>query len=118
MMWDVDPGHPEGLAEQIAANIRRGVAGGSLAVGEQLPPASQLGKLLAVNQNTVLVAYRSLRDEGILEFRRGRGVRVVQGPSEAALQEAGRQFILAARNLGYRSDDLPALVRRLEEGLA
>lgn len=118
MLWDVNPNRAEGLAEQIAANIRRGIADGTLPTGECLPPATQLGRLLEVNPNTVLVAYRALRDEGLLEFRRGRGVRVIKEPSEAALYEAGRQFILAAKNLGYRHEDLPTLVQRLDQGLS
>ena len=72
MLWTVDPASRLPLQEQIAGCVRRAVAEGLLAVGEQLPPASELAEALAVDRNTVLAAYRRLRDDGVLEFRRGR----------------------------------------------
>ncbi|MEU4521688.1 GntR family transcriptional regulator [Amycolatopsis sp. NPDC024027] len=52
------------------------MASGELAVGEQLSPAAEPAGALSVDRNTVPAAYRRLRDEGVLEFRRGRGARV------------------------------------------
>ncbi len=80
MLWTVDHSSRSSLAEQIAASIRRGLAGGELSPGERLPPAHELAEALGVDRNTVLGAYRALRDSGLLEFRRGRGVRVVDDP--------------------------------------
>ena len=57
----------------MCAEIRRAIADGEIGPGERLPPARDLAALLQVNTNTVLRALRLLRDEGLLEFRRGRG---------------------------------------------
>src|SRR5213076_303618 len=67
---------PTDLHEQVAAEIRRAIADGEARPGERLPPAQDLAAILGVNRNTVLRALRDLRDEGLLDFRRGRGVTV------------------------------------------
>ena len=59
------------LFEQVAGQIRRAIAEGEARPGERLPPAKDLAAVLGVNANTVLRALRLLRDEGLLEFRRG-----------------------------------------------
>ena len=77
-MLDVklDRGDPTDLYEQVAGEIRRAIADGEAKPGERLPPAKDLAAVLGVNTNTVLRALRVLRDEGLLEFRRGRGITV------------------------------------------
>jgi GntR family transcriptional regulator len=57
------------LHQQVAAEIRRAIADGGAKPGECLPPAKDLAAVIGVNTNTVL---RALRDEGLLELRRGR----------------------------------------------
>ena len=64
------------LHEQVAGEIRRAIADGEAKPGQRLPPAKDLAAVLEVNTNTILRALRVMRDEGLLEFRRGRGITV------------------------------------------
>jgi DNA-binding transcriptional MocR family regulator len=70
---EIDHSSPVPLHEQVAAAIRRAIAEGEARSGERLPPARDLAAVLGVNANTVFRALRALRDEGLVEFRRGRG---------------------------------------------
>lgn len=114
MLWTIDHAAQTSLPEQIAGCVRRGVADGRLAVGDRLPPAQELAEALAVDRNTVLAAYRQLRGAGILEFRRGRGVRVAEhAPAPAEVGSAAREFVAAGRRHGYSRADLIKLVEEL-----
>lgn len=104
---------PTELHLQVAAEIRRALAEGEARPGERLPPARDLAAELGVNPNTVLRALRDLRDEGLLEFRRGRGVTVSGTPEQGALLARARELVELARRHGYRRED----VIRLIEGL-
>jgi DNA-binding transcriptional regulator YhcF (GntR family) len=113
MLWVVDAGSAVPLHEQVAASVRRALVEGTLGAGERLPPARAVADAVAVDPNTVLRAYRTLRDEGVLEFRRGRGVRVAEGATpRAELNAAIRDLVALARRHGYPSTEL---VRMIEE---
>lgn len=114
MLWNLDLAAPSPLHEQLAGAVRRGVAQGSLTPGERLPAASELAGLLDVNANTVLRAYRTLRDEGVLTFRRGRGVTVsALAPDRAGLVDAARELITVGRRQGLGVADLTRLLEEL-----
>ena len=66
--------------------------------------------MLGVNTNTVLRALRQLRDEGLLEFRRGRGVTVTGTAQRSAVVDRARDLVLYARQHGYRLDELLAII--------
>src|ERR1700709_1359370 len=103
MYWSLDPDSQLSLHAQIAGSVRRAIAAGQLSEGDRLPPAVELGEALAVDRNTVLAAYRTLRDEGVLEFRRGRGVRVAVGAvAPAELGQAIRSLLAVAERQGYQ----------------
>jgi GntR family transcriptional regulator len=101
---------PTDLYEQVAAEIRRAIADGEAKPGERLPPAKDLAAILDVNTNTVLRALRILRDEGLLEFRRGRGVTVAGTPERGAVVARTRELVEFARSHGYRTDELVRLI--------
>ena len=110
----VDRASPVTLHDQVAASIRRAIADGEARPGERLPPARDIAAELGVNTNTVLRALRLLRDEGILEFRRGRGVTVSGQPDQAEIIAAARHLVDLARRHGYRRRDVVDLITRLE----
>lgn len=98
------------LYEQVAADLRRAIADGEAKPGERLPLAKDLATVLGVNTNTVLRALHVLRDEGLLEFRRGRGITVSGTPERGAVLAKVHELVALARANGYRSDELVALV--------
>ena len=106
----IDRQEPTELFEQVAAEIRRAIADGEAEPGERLPPAVDLAAILGVNRNTVLRALRDLRDEGLLEFRRGRGVTVTGTPQQGAVHRHARELVELAREHGYRREELLALI--------
>ena len=102
---------PTDLHEQVAAEIRRAIAKGEAHPGERLPSALDLASVLKVNRNTVLRALRQLRDEGLLEVRRGRGATVVATPEQGELHARVRELVEFARHHGFRRDELVDLIR-------
>jgi DNA-binding transcriptional regulator YhcF (GntR family) len=95
---------------QVAAEIRRAIADGEAKPGERLPPARDLAAVLDVNTNTVLRSLRLLRDEGLLEFRRGRGISVAGTPEQGAVLARARELVRFAREQGYRTDELVRII--------
>lgn len=108
MLVRVDPDSPYGLAEQIASQVRGALASGGLVPGERLPAARELAAGLDVNMHTVLRAYSMLRDEGLIELRRGRGaqVRGDVNVNRAALDDEIRAVVDSARRIGLDRDQL------------
>ena len=109
----VDKSDPTDLYEQVAGEIRRAIAEGEAKPGERLPPAKDLAAVLGVNTNTVLRSLRLLRDEGLLEFRRGRGVSVAGTPERGAVIARARELVDFARLHGYRVDELVKIIEEV-----
>ena len=106
----VNKADPTDLYEQVAAEIRRAIADGEAKPGERLPAAVDLAAILGVNKNTVLRSLQILRQEGLLEFRRGRGITVAGTPERGAVVQRARELVEFARKHGYGLDDLHELI--------
>jgi GntR family transcriptional regulator len=114
-MLSVNVDHAEQtlLHEQVAAEIRRSISEGEAKPGDRLPPAKDFAAVVGVNTNTVLRAFHQLRDEGLLEFRRGRGITVAGTPERGLVLTRGREFVRFARSQGFRREDLIRLIEQI-----
>ncbi|SEM08342.1 GntR family transcriptional regulator [Rhodococcus maanshanensis] len=113
MLIRIDQTAAEPLYEQVASSVRRAIAVGEAAPGERLPVARDLAASLDLNVHTVLRGYQLLRDEGLIELRRGRGAVVTADASgRGRLQEALRDLVAEARRIGMGATELTALVTK------
>lgn len=117
MLLRVDHGSSTPLSDQIAAGIRGALSRGEINAGERLPSARALAASIEVNLHTVLRAYAQLRDEELIDLRRGRGAVVCAGttPLHTSAATAARTFVTEARRLGLGTDQMLDLIRRTSE---
>jgi len=110
----IDPASQVPLGDQVAAAVRRNIATGAIGPGDRLPAARDLAASLDVNVHTVLRGYQLLRDEGLIELRRGRGAVVSAAATAdgAELAEATGRLVAAARRLGLAEGDVLEAVRQ------
>lgn len=107
MLITVDPSSPESLADQVAAAVRSAVASGRAAPGDRLPSARTVAATLGINLHTVLRGYQRLRDEGLVELRRGRTA-VITGAADQLrlrLAAAAEEFARAALESGAAEEE-------------
>jgi GntR family transcriptional regulator len=110
----IDRSDPLPLHEQVAAEIRRAIADGEAEPGDRLPLARDLAAVLGVNRNTVLRALHILRDEGLLEFRRGHGIKVTGTKERSDLLTQVHDLVSSARRSGYRKSELIAMIEAVK----
>jgi GntR family transcriptional regulator len=101
------------LHDQVAAEIRRDISNGDVLPGQRLPPAHDMAAVLGVHSNTVLRALRILRDEGVLEFRRGRGVTVSGEPERGIIWAQAQELLTQARRFGLQREDVVSIIESL-----
>jgi DNA-binding transcriptional regulator YhcF (GntR family) len=58
-------------------------------------------------------ALRQLRDEGLLEFRRGRGIPVAGTPERGAVVQRAKELIAFTRRQGYQLDELVEIIENV-----
>jgi len=59
------------------------------------------------------LGYQLVRDEGLLEFRRGRGITVAGSPEQGAVTARAHELVCFARQHGYRLDELLGIIERV-----
>lgn len=115
MLVRIDHASPRPLAEQISSAIRGAALRGEVGPGDRLPSARALATSIDVNLHTVLRAYATLRDEGLIDLRRGRGavIRDEFDSAAAALAESAKNFVELARTAGLDTDAMIALIKEI-----
>jgi GntR family transcriptional regulator len=109
----IDPASSAPLFEQLAASVRDEIGRQSLAPGDRLPAARDVAGSLDVNIHTVLRAYQLLRDEGLVDLRRGRGAVITDRAAHfSPLAAAIPALVAEARRLGLTADQVVSLVRK------
>jgi GntR family transcriptional regulator len=110
----INPESDAPLFAQISASVRADAAAGRVKPGDRLPAARDIAAALRVNVHTVLHAYQDLRDEGLVELRRGRGAVVTEQASTlASLHHDIHDLVARARAAGLAPDALAALVKEI-----
>ncbi|NLA65030.1 MAG: GntR family transcriptional regulator [Leucobacter sp.] len=116
MLISIDAASERPIYEQIADSVRRAMSSGVLKESEKLPPASEVAAGLAVNKHTVLRAYQDLRDEGLVDLRRGRGAVVTSAANTlVALLRDAEKLAIKAAGLGVSAETLTAMVAQAYE---
>jgi DNA-binding transcriptional MocR family regulator len=85
------------LYSRLARAIRSAIESGELTSGTRLPPERPLAEALAVSRTTVVLAYKGLRELGLVESRQGSGTWVPRRatPSRPAPRdERSRSFLV------------------------
>jgi GntR family transcriptional regulator len=103
------------LFEQVASSVRGDILSGRLVPGDRLPSAREVAEALDINLHTVLRAYQQLRDEALIDLRRGRGAMV--SASAAPLAELASDLaalVHRASSLGISPTTLATLVTEIE----
>nr|WP_055504225.1 winged helix-turn-helix domain-containing protein [Nonomuraea pusilla] len=104
---------------RIAEDIRRDIASGRYAVGEQLPVARELSERYGVAMMTIGNALAVLREEGLIETRQGAGSFVIRTPesetSAPAAEEHSEEFRILSEQLREIRQHMAKLTVRLDE---
>ncbi|MCB2026823.1 MAG: GntR family transcriptional regulator, partial [Ottowia sp.] len=79
----VDQTQGVSLYIQVANILRYAILSGAIAPGSRLPTVVELGDHFKVARITIREAIRVLAEEGLLVSSRGRGIHVLQHPSQS-----------------------------------
>ncbi|ASQ95716.1 GntR family transcriptional regulator [Streptomyces sp. 11-1-2] len=105
---------PGALYQQVAAEIRSGIAAGEYKPGAPLPSETQLIERYKVSRPTVRKAIAALRAEGLIEVIHGKGsyVRALPAPAvtiERTITRSGKAFRVGHR--AWEQAEEPAVHR-------
>ncbi len=114
MLIRTDPTSDQPLFAQVASSIRADAAAGRIRPGDRLPAAREVAASLGINLHTVLRAYQELRDEGLVDMRRGRGAVVTDAATPLAeLHDDIRALAERAHSLGLSTDSLASIIKEM-----
>ena len=105
------------IYQQVAGQIREGVARGKLQDEDRLPSVRELSRKLVVNPNTIARVYTELEREGVLNTRQGLGVFVAAPRAELTkrardnrVSEMLNGLLTEAVHLGFTAEEVTRMV--------
>jgi GntR family transcriptional regulator len=117
---DGDTGVPYYL--QVVQQVKRLVASGAIAPGDQLPTVRDMASDLVLNPNTVAKAYQELERDGVVETRRGLGTFACAPTNPLTIQERTsavaaflKKALVEAEQLAIAPAEVARLLRQLIE---
>jgi GntR family transcriptional regulator len=93
------------IYDQIKEQIKGLIHAGQSKTGDQLPTIRELSVELAVNFNTVAMAYRDLVYEGVIITERGKGTFVANTPGEAEMHTIRKEKLFNLLLALFRETD-------------
>ena len=115
----IDTDSPVPPFEQLRVQLSALIRSGELAAGSNLPTVRQLAADLELAKNTVVRAYRSLEQEGLVSADRRHGTTVNELPKPTRTQrqrlitEATHRYLAELAKLDANHDEALAAIKRL-----
>jgi GntR family transcriptional regulator len=99
------------VRDQLATQITLIIASGEIGVGDKLPSTRETARRYSLHPNTVSSAYRTLVDQGLLEFKQGSGYFVCDLSDKPSLREqqierAITKLFETGRTLGFEEAEI------------
>ena len=110
------------IYQQIVLYVKRGMAAGTIADGDELPSRRVLSALLGVNPNTIQKACRMLEEEGLLCSHAGAKSYASVSPRQMEqirrqlLEADARTLVQAMKQMGVTREEAVALITELWKG--
>lgn len=111
------------LYEQIVESIRQSILYGEYQAGDELPSVRDLAKQWNCAPNTIMRAYRTLIEQGMIESHQGQGTRVTRtSPTPDPLRlmklaNTAENFILSSLSAGYQLGEIEQALRLVMDRL-
>ena len=109
------------IYSQLVEQIKLGIVSGSFLPGERLASVRDMAAEAGVNPNTMQRALQELERDGMVYSQRTAGrfvtedMRVIERAKKQFAEEQIRSFLEAMRKLGYRREEILALLEEKEE---
>ena len=109
------------IYSQLVDQIKLGIVSGSLLPGERLMSVRDMAAEAGVNPNTMQRALQELERDGMVYSQRTAGrfvtenMQVIEREKKKLAEEQIRSFLEAMKKLGYRQEEIPALLKEKEE---
>jgi GntR family transcriptional regulator / MocR family aminotransferase len=106
----LDRSRLQSLRQQICLQMAEAIRKGALPEGTRLPSSRLLAKMLHVSRNTVVDAYESLLENGLIKTRAGSGVEVNQRaasvvPNFSNLRKTAQAAHYPVRTVAFEDPD-------------